>query len=105
MSQRPADPAAFWKRLQDLVNDGYSMAVIADKVGWDCDELCRWMLAYEAPKVQKAKSYANRMSEAIEPISPNRADVWAKPNDARRFLMWRKQQMGAAEARKQIEGE
>lgn len=72
--------------------------IIASDIGVTVDELCRWVIAYRAPK-HKRPPY---QSPKLAPIAQPRRDtgpVEARSHDAQRFLAWKKASEGAREAR------
>lgn len=93
----PLTDHAFWRNLRVQCNTDKPMSRIAAELGVDVDDLCRWIMAYKAPK--QSKPYVNRQSPPLGFTTPERSH-WSSPQSAQRFANWRKARDGAAAARK-----
>lgn len=97
MSLPPITDHAFMRLVRKRCEDmSLSMAEIAAELGCDVDELCRWIMAYKAPR--KGKPYLNRYSAPV--VSRTSANPRRNAAD---FVAWRKATEGAAATRKMLE--
>jgi hypothetical protein len=81
-------------------NPPIPMSQIAAELGVDIDELCAFIMAYKEPRQRKA--FDNRSyGPPIARVTPGNVDHWSQPEQAQRFLNWRRARDGAAQARRQ----
>lgn len=84
------------KRCEDMSK---SMAEIAEELGCDVDDLCRWVMAYKAPK----KHTSRDTTKYGPPIEAGGFPVRSHAAMARGFEEWRRAKEGAAATRRMLE--
>ena len=98
----PLTDHMFWFNLGVQCNTTKSLSRIASDLGVDVDELVAWIEAYREPTAPKQPSDA-KYGAPIGNVHNGGGAEWSLPKNAQRFAAWRKQQAGAAEARRLLE--
>lgn len=76
--------------------------IIASDIGVTVDELCRWVIAYRAPKNKRPPYQSPKLSPIAQPRRETGPADTRSP-DSRRLLNWKKATEGARAARQALE--
>lgn len=104
MSEYPCLPPitdhAFMRLVRERCkNMDRSMAEIAEELGCNVDDLCRWIMAYKAPKPHKSVDN----SKYGPAIAVDGNQIRSHRVMARQFEAWRKSQAGASSTLRMLE--
>ena len=94
-----ADNHALFDKVRDRLNARpiEPIDIIARDIGVTVDDLCRWFIAYKAPR--KPKAYQSPNFPAIGQPKVANGPSWTQDDNSRRFLAWKRAKDGAKAAR------